>query len=553
MQRNFLWRKESSGLYIDVFAVRGYPGNNNKSALINISFEAAKGKEFNKNDEYSKLAREKGNIDYAKGNYREAMRRYTVSASFAESKSELLALALGNRSACFLMLHMYDECLIDIEMAKGANYPQHLMSKLENRKENCLKQMADDECKTKQPKYREPKLSFEEHPNHAGVANCLKITKNDKFGRHVVTTRDLSIGETILLEKPYVITRERFNKEVANRCLYCFKEFYNFIVCKNCVDGVFCNEECMENSKHKFECNMPSCLARERTLELVLKMFYKVNNEYPDVDVFMQVVDSLIKGQLNESPLTSTAQKGFCSLFQLTHNHNKQSDSQLLRLVAASDVAVTTLMRTEEFQKKYQSTKHRRFLQHLILHFFHITEHSVDLCELYEEDARMMDITSRVYANGIYAFGCFFNHSCVPNVASFSVDNRLILKVIWPVKKGAQMLRSYFPGCAPFDQGSVNINKLFLHTRYHFECKCYICTQPNRTASTKDWSDSRLDDVRFFSELSRKEIRSLPPEKLKYYETKIIETLKRHLRLNCTTLALQNNLQVFWQLIASRC
>lgn len=54
------------------------------------------------------------------------------------SSSELAGLAYGNRPACFFKLKMYEKCLVDINLAKEANFPHRLMSKLDKRHDDCL-------------------------------------------------------------------------------------------------------------------------------------------------------------------------------------------------------------------------------------------------------------------------------------------------------------------------------------------------------------------------------------------------------------------------------
>lgn len=47
---------------------------------------------------------------------------------------------------------------------------------------------------------REPCLDFDEHEKYAGIANCLEIDYNERYGRHIITTHDLKIGQTIIVE-----------------------------------------------------------------------------------------------------------------------------------------------------------------------------------------------------------------------------------------------------------------------------------------------------------------------------------------------------------------
>lgn len=450
MQRplNILWQKENSpisNLYIDIFAIKEHDlSQSDVTSVVNNMFEACKSAQFKKNNTFAAMAREKGKTFFVQGKYFEAMNQFSNGLSGAEFGTSEMGMAYANRSACFLRLNMLEECLLDIEMAKKSNYPKHLMPKLNERAAKCSSLMKDEQFKWEQFSVREPKLSFSEHAKLAGVADCLKVQKNDKFGRHIITTCDLKIGQTVLVEKPYSIQIQRDYSKCRRRCLNCFKECVNMIPCKDCVGALFCNNDCEEKSFHKYECNRPGTLSRKETFELVLGMFFNIDATFADVNDLMKAVDMFLKGQ-DVLRSTNAAERSFGSIFQLAPNHEKQDPHHLTRLRAATDVAIITIMRHPEFKRKYNTLKFRRFLQHLILHLFHIAEHSYDLVEYTQENSNepMQNYSLVEFAKGMYPFGCYLNHSCVPNVFCFFVDSRLICKVIRPIKKGEQLFRSY--------------------------------------------------------------------------------------------------------------
>lgn len=437
----FLWKKsKNSDLYIDLTTISGQTLISfGTDAIIDKLFIEAKSPQFQKNNLYAEIAREQGKTSFAEGNYAEAMHRFNMILSCAENDSDLIGIAYANRSACFWHFDMMEECLVDIALAKNANYPPNLMPKLEARLANSTKKLIDEEFKEKRFTPRKPVLSYNEHAEHAGVAECLEIRQSADFGRHITTTCDLNIGETILIEQPFSIFHKRFYKPSRDRCFHCFKMGMNFVTCKNCLGGLFCNQNCMETHR-KYECNLPSALSRKETFELVLRMFYNINSAFPDVDFLMQTVDALLKFQAPIG-LKSAAQRDFCLIFRLNHNHRKQSTAVLERFRAATSVAVNVLMRSRDIEQKYVTLKHRRFMNHLILHLLHIAEQSVDLHEYIETNNNQYSYEN--YARAIYPIGCYFNHSCVPNVAWYSVDGRLICKVIRPIKKNEQLFRSY--------------------------------------------------------------------------------------------------------------
>lgn len=448
MQRapNILWKKEhlrDSDLYVDIFAIQNdQMFLNGSEDLVNLAFSHAK---FESQDgkKIADWARESGKEHFRDGKYIEAMQKFNCTLAFANEGTADMGFAYGNRSACFFEMKMFNECLYDIEMAKKSNYPKNQFNKLEKRAAKCKKFMSDENFMAKLPSVREPKLSFNEHAKFAGVADCLKLQENDDYGRHIIATCDLKIGQTILIEKPYAIIPKRSNL----RCINCFKDCMNFISCESCVSAPFCNDDCKEKSRHEYECNRPANLSRKETFDLVLNIFFKINETFPNVDNLMEMVDLLLKRQdpAGLAGLAGADQKAFGWIFQLVHNHEKQTKDHLRRLRGATAVAITTLNRNPILKRKFAALKYRRFLQHLLLHLFHVAEHCIDLLQYQQVNNTepAMKYSLDEYATGMYPFACYFNHSCMPNVCCYSVDDRLICKVIRPIGNGQQVFRSY--------------------------------------------------------------------------------------------------------------
>lgn len=457
MQRrlDILWQKENShnsDLYMDIFAIKGGHQIHLKQTqeLVGLAYGNANSSKLYRKNLYAECCREEGMELFQQGNYIEAMQKFNFGLAFATKGTAEMGTAFANRSMCFLHLNLFKECLIDIEMARKSGYPSHLMYKLDECVAKCTNSMNDAQFKSTIFNVQEPKLSFNEHAKFAGVADCLKLQKNDEFGRHIITTCDLKIGQTILVEKPFAIASNRKNTKTRSRCIDCFKDLTNFVTCDNCVSVYFSCANCSEMSiNHKFECNGLSRkqtyeLCEKETFDLVLRMFFNINAIFPDVDALIETVDLLLKCQ-DAPDLITDQQKAFGSIFQLAHNHEKQSHEHMRQLRMATATAIAVIMRQPILKRKFAALKYRRFLQHLCLHLFHVAEHSIDLLEYHQENNNepIIKYSLEEYASGMYPFACYLNHSCCPNVCCFSVDDRLICKVISPIKKGEQVLRSY--------------------------------------------------------------------------------------------------------------
>lgn len=440
---NVLWKKEQSqicDLFVDIFA-KEYFGIDLRK--VNFAYDVHKSNyKFPKTDSLARRYREKGKEYFEDGDYLMAITVYNQGLALAELNSDEKSLAIANRALCFLKLNMPEKCLVDVELAKQFKYPPNLMPKLEARAAKCRALLADEIFKSKIYKLEEPTLSFGEHKKFAGVADCLEIRKDDRFGYHVITTRDLDIGQTILVEPSSTITPKRITNEGRDRCWNCFKDLQNYIPCEKSIGSLYCNEDCMEKSFHRYECNLPT-LTRKESSDLVFKILYNVIVDFPSVGDLIKTVNKLLKDEKVVG--LTVAQEKFCSMFRLIHKH-KLSKSHQLALPHQAAIIFVQLMEINEFKEIFRAEKNQRFLQHLILHLLHVTEQAFDLHEFkpaHSADEPVMAGTFLHYASAIYPFACYIKHSCAPNVFWFAIDNRLICKVIRPIVKGEQVLRSY--------------------------------------------------------------------------------------------------------------
>lgn len=449
-----LWTKEDTAndSYVDIFTQSD--GDQFSSETANVRNEAddrdfkRRSKQFDqKFEQYAEECRDEGKKRFAKRNYIKAMQEFNRCLMFARPGSQETSFALANRSACFFHLNMPDECLHDIELAIASNYPAHLQSKLNDRREKCH-QLQNQNVKPNLFVIREPVLSFGQHERYVGVADCLEIQRNDnEIGQQIRTTCDLDIGQIVLVEPPFSIVPTKFSIQNRDRCFYCLTQLKNFITCTDCLKGFYCNSDCMERAHHRIECSMDVIVDEKETIEieLVVKTFLNMNDAFADADVLMKCVNSLLHD--NEFPDNSTpAQRSFCLLFELSKRvHKQHSDEQWSELKRKSATTYRIITSFPVMKSKYSSIEQQRFIQHLILHLFSIVGFAIDLNEQIRTDSKpfLASYSLEHYASAFYPFGCHMNHSCIPNVSWFSAGNHLVCTAIRPIKKGEQLLRSF--------------------------------------------------------------------------------------------------------------
>ena len=229
--------------------------------------------------------------------YIKAWEFYCQSISFALNNSEELALAFANRSAVLVHLKKYSEAVEDIERALDLSYPEHLKAKLLLRKTECLASLGSSETakayeetlewlekmsldNSSLEKFKmklkyvskisnvqvkdnsDPDVPTIEPQNEIPCAtNALAVRYDDKFGRHVVTTRKIKPGEILAVEKPYCLILTTEN--MYTHCAHCLRIAWASIPCEHCVFVVYCSENCRDmawKKYHDIECPVTGLL-----------------------------------------------------------------------------------------------------------------------------------------------------------------------------------------------------------------------------------------------------------------------------------------------------
>lgn len=450
-----LWSKEdtTNNAYIDIFT---QPIDDQLSADEKSEQNEADDRDFqrrskrfdHKFEEYAEECRDEGKKCFAQKNFIRAMQEFNRSLMFARPGSQEISLALANRSACFYHLNMPNECLHDIELAKASNYPANLQAKLDDRVLKC-QAMKKQNVKPNLCVIREPTLSFWEHEEYTGVADCLEIRQNkDKSGYEIRTICDLDIGQTVLIEQPFSIVPTKFSVQNRDRCFFCFNQLKNFITCTDCLKGFYCNADCMEQAYHRIDCSIDVITddkVEQMEIELVVKTFLNANAAFADANILMKICDLLLRDDDIPDDLTQI-QRRFCLLFKLPNvMRRKYSDEQIAELKRKSACAYQIISMFADIKLEYSSCEKQRFIQHLIFHLFCIVGHAIDLNEPIRTDSKpfLAAYSLEHYASAFYPVGGPIKHSCIPNVSWFSDRNRLVCTVIRPIKKGEQLYRSY--------------------------------------------------------------------------------------------------------------
>jgi len=189
----------------------------------------------------------------------------------AEKTNLEFVLALGNRSACLLQMKRYAECLSDLALALRYGYPRRLAYKLYDRQARALIELGrydeamealrdlhdslslttlepdqrssiarnaekkmdfcrsavvqppptqNDSTSTDHGAVTVPQVSGTVNERFRGASDAFDVRYHQDKGRYGVASRDVAVGEVLLVETPYVsvLTADAYE----TRCYNCF-------------------------------------------------------------------------------------------------------------------------------------------------------------------------------------------------------------------------------------------------------------------------------------------------------------------------------------------
>ncbi|XP_055326476.1 SET and MYND domain-containing protein 4-like [Sitodiplosis mosellana] len=447
-----LWKKETTQNqtgYIDLFASLQEDDVWNDGATNPLETIT-----FRKDNEKSLESRTRGNEIFAAKNWEDAMEHYNQSLRNAEVGSENVALAYSNRSACFFYMQMYDEALVDIELAKKENLPYRLLPKLQERRQKCL-ELAN--TVQRMPEYQ-PKLDYEPNKQFPCLANLVKIEQNDEFGRYLVANSDIPKGKTILLEEHFAVS----HIEDFSICYTCYRAtFSNYLACEHCTNVMFCSVECKNRNKtHEWECGtffgmrffndvkIQKFLHRTR---LIVQTILTAVTTFPNVETLMQFVENTLREDPDKLP---TSMHDNVSKYHFFFKLKKR----MVNPLDGVKRVYQWIMLLPKIRALFDNVEKQHFLMHLIAHHSLIVDTN--------------SIGSKESSNVNIVFS-MFNHCCEPNVKESSSEKITYCTTSRPVKKGEQLFISYL---SP-DEMKLPKEKRQekLRNAWGFVCKCKKC------------------------------------------------------------------------------
>lgn len=408
-----------------------------------------------KDDAKSIAFRTTGNLHFAKNNPEDfliALKFYNKAICFAPNNSENLCIAYANRSAVYFQMEMFEECLVNINMVyKINNYPNNLWDKLKQRENKCKAIISEDN--PYDDEWKEPKLNFPPHDNVPYIANCLEMRRNQQYGNHIVTNRDLKVGEIVGILKPFcTATARRYQYERCENC--CAERSQNLIPCSSCTAVMFCDEKCLREATdgfHKYECvaiDLINKVIPHQQDKLTLRVITSGLSAFQNIDEFLDKTEKMLKKNvtifdINHNNLNS------CDGYAILSSLKKAATIETLNLdvlnlsVICDKIFTASNITSKKNPKEVKKMIHNIVKQHLLM--VEKNGHMFDDLSYHIVNKRSPSYNEKDMDNnmsGLYPFMSMLPHSCVPNILCSSSRNGKIVSAVRPIKAGEILFHS---------------------------------------------------------------------------------------------------------------
>ncbi|KAH0557873.1 hypothetical protein KQX54_012509 [Cotesia glomerata] len=444
---------------------------------------------------------------------------YNTAMSLALPGSKLLAHAFANRSIVLSNAAMYGESLKDIEHALKANYPDNMKASLFARKAKNLlalnptadiedtlnearqwalkmndkekNKLLDNLDKLKTKKYKKPvkerdnrmfvPFSPNENPIIKDTSAAIAINYSEKFGRHIVATRDMMAGEVVSVKRAYALVLS--SEYRFKLCWNCSKHCWSSVPCNKCSNVIYCSEECRNvawKDYHDIECSilhglLSSVHDYDCSNLMSLRLFIKAIKEFGTVKTLyenVQRIDSTEDFTMKSFTDGIYDDKKYASIYPLC---GKPMGTRLKVQCAVKTLQYMYFMALTSniFGKKMinmdelANYEYAVFVGKLLYH--HTALSSTNICAIYAPSTNKGLLNCGVLLNPLESL---YNHSCDPNVGYFVCLDTSTFITLQPIKKGDQLFISYGQ---EFHMMPTSKRREQLQNIRSYWCDCHAC------------------------------------------------------------------------------
>lgn len=407
-----------------------------------MNFDAMK----SKSNQIAEAIRMKGVKAFLNGELYEAIMKFNKSLCLAEPSTKNVGLIFANRAEAYFKLELYEHCLYNLELARNEYCPKEKLDEMKEIEESCLNLLGGPMIVHENP-WNFFKLSYPAKEKLPYVINSLEVKCDKKYGRYIITNQPLNVGDIIAIENPFfkILKTDPEDDEYPETnfyqyCANCLSDnLLDLIPCSKCLTTMFCSQKCLQAANkrfHQYECSILQPLNETGNWRMTLRCFFDA------LSICKGSIEQLEK-LMNESDEMSPTVFNFDFGGPNSSENVKYQLMCMLALERKVEVKVkdfsslflqhpklTNLWRSHNiFINKFLE----RMMQIEILNFHGIKGRSLSRNKPYRS----------CLGDGGYPFCSLINHSCCPNTMRIVVDNRMVLVVERPIKKGDQIFDCY--------------------------------------------------------------------------------------------------------------
>jgi SET and MYND domain-containing protein 4 len=291
------------------------------------------------------------------------------------------------------------------------------------------------------------KLSYPANKQLPNVIESLEVNHDTKFGRYITTKQDLNVGDIVAIEAPFfkILKADPEDDEYpeANMYQYCANclqdNLMDLIPCDNCVVTMFCSPNCRREANkgfHQYECNILQLLSETGNWRMPLRCFFDALSVCGG---YIEELERVVKVCENTSP----------TVFNFDFSNLKSFKNKQYLMMCMLSLTNNVEVNIHDFSHLFQHhprleelwASHRTFIEKFLQRMM-----QVEILNFHGIKGRSLN-RNKPYrtclGDGGYAFCSLINHSCCPNVMRIVVENRMVLVVERPIKKGEQLFDCY--------------------------------------------------------------------------------------------------------------
>ncbi|CAL7936338.1 unnamed protein product [Xylocopa violacea] len=349
--------------------------------------------------------------------------------------------------------------------------------------------MSDHNEKT-QPRYLADEgplqLAYGPSKEAPAASDGVNICFSEKYGRHLVATKEFKPGDVVTIEYPYVYVL--YTQRYYTHCHKCLSQSYNLIPCPHCPVAQYCSEKCRKSAwemSHEIECPIMALVGnllnvdkdKIRMLTKIIRFVIvvtakgkKLDELRADMKIAESNPDNRTAGFTDEGILDSTSARSALSLATNMTTRPLIGISAFACISALAAILLAT--QTNFFCKKYEVDQLKNITNYPEIKFcgslmFRACVIMSSNCFSVQQEYRFLE------GSGLYITHSLYNHSCAPNTFRHFEGLTMITRALEPIHPGDQLFTNYGASYAYMTK-SERREKIMQD--YFFECDCIACT-----------------------------------------------------------------------------